>query len=78
VDYYRAFVDPEILSKFLNWVDIQSKDMDDLTAFFLLMTFPYYEQEWDLVGFLLSSVFDVTEDGEENNHSTLPREYYPD
>jgi hypothetical protein len=30
----------------------------DITVFFFLMTFPFYEHEWDIVGFLLKAVFD--------------------
>ena len=37
--------------------------MDDLTAFFILMTFPYYEHEWDMVGLVLDAVFGMDGDG---------------
>jgi hypothetical protein len=39
--------------------------MADITAFFLLMTFPFYEQEFEIVGAILDSVFGS--DGDESN-----------
>jgi len=61
-DRFVAGIDPDLLQQFLNWS--QLAPMDYLTAFFLLMTFPFYEHEWDLVGLLLDAVFGV--DGEES------------
>ena len=59
-DSYVAHIDPDVLNDFLQVAGIQSKKEDEMhegTAFFLLMTFPFYEQEWDLVGFILEEVF---------------------
>ena len=56
-DSYLAYLNPDILHEFLNLSGIQSDEMHEGTAFFLLMTFPFYEQEWDLVGYLLEEVF---------------------
>mmetsp|Transcript_5207 Transcript_5207/g.6714 ORF Transcript_5207/g.6714 Transcript_5207/m.6714 type:complete len:311 (+) Transcript_5207:84-1016(+) len=53
-DKYAAYVDPEILEKFLKWAAL---DLDAQNSLFLLMTFPFYEHEWDLFGFLLDCVF---------------------
>ena len=63
-DSYLVHLDPDILHEFLKLTGIQSKtnEMHEGTAFFLLMTFPFYEQEWDLVGYLLEEIFG---DGEE-------------
>ena len=38
--------------------------MHEGTAFFILMTFPFYEHEWDLVGYLLEETFGDDEEGE--------------
>mmetsp|Transcript_29055 Transcript_29055/g.78626 ORF Transcript_29055/g.78626 Transcript_29055/m.78626 type:complete len:310 (+) Transcript_29055:268-1197(+) len=56
-DSYLAYLDPELLEAFLEITGIKSDEMHDITAFFLLMTFPFYEQEWDLVGYLLEEIF---------------------
>jgi len=53
-DKFAAYIDPDILAKLINW---SSLELDETEYFFLLMTFPFYEQEWDLVGFVLDVVF---------------------
>mmetsp|Transcript_5346 Transcript_5346/g.7562 ORF Transcript_5346/g.7562 Transcript_5346/m.7562 type:complete len:276 (-) Transcript_5346:29-856(-) len=60
-DRFAAYVDPDVLESFLEWTNL---DMDEGTSIFLLMTFPFYEHEWDLVGFLLDSVFGAESEGE--------------
>lgn len=54
-DRYACFVDPEMLHSFQECTRLES--LDEATAFFTLMTFPFYQHEWDLVGFVLESVF---------------------
>jgi hypothetical protein len=61
-DSFMAFMDPDLLHTFLDAARIGP--MDEGTAFFLLMTFPFYESEWDLVGYVLDEVFGGG-DGEE-------------
>jgi hypothetical protein len=61
-DAFVAGMDPDVLTKFLLWTNIG--DMDDITSFFLLMTFQFYELEWDLVGYLLEGVFGPDDDDE--------------
>ncbi|CAJ1906583.1 unnamed protein product [Cylindrotheca closterium] len=63
-DTYMAFMDPELLHSFLTATKFGPMDED--TAFFLLMTFPFYEHEWDLIGFVLSEVFGSDEDLEDS------------
>jgi len=53
-DRYAAYVDPEELYKFLSCTDL---GLDEATAIYFLMTFPFFEHEWDLLGFLLDAVF---------------------
>lgn len=60
-DRFAAYVDPEMIGNFLDWTRL---DMDDGTVLFFLMTFPFYEPEWDLVGFFLSAVFGEESDEE--------------
>ena len=65
-DRFVADMDPDVLHQFLECLDLNN--MDEATAFFLLMTFPFYEHEWDLVGFVLSSVFGPSEEeGDEDD-----------
>eukprot|EP00980_Cylindrotheca_fusiformis_P030656 scaffold25176_cov191-Cylindrotheca_fusiformis.AAC.6 len=54
-DSFMAFMDPDLLHTFIDATGIGPLDED--TAFFLLMTFPFYEHEWDLIGFVLEAVF---------------------
>ena len=63
-DSYSAHLDSETLHEFLNLAGIHTKgnEMHEGTAFFLLMTFPFYEHEWDLVGYLLEEIFGDAED----------------
>ena len=53
-DRYAAYVDPEELHKFLSCTGLV---FDEATSIYFLMTFPYFEFEWDLLGFLLDAVF---------------------
>lgn len=48
------YVDPITLSNFFSWTKLEH--LDDPTALLLLMTFPYYEHKWDLVGLLFDAV----------------------
>jgi hypothetical protein len=67
-DQYAAGMDPEVVSQFTQAVQLGSS-IPDITVFFLLMTFPFYEHEWDIVGYLLKEVFDSDDDGEEEDDS---------
>ena len=60
-DRFVAGIDPDLLQQFLMATELGP--VDDVSAFFILMTFPFYEHEWDLVGLLLDAVFgDATDD----------------
>jgi hypothetical protein len=65
-DRFTAGIDPDILAQFLAWSNLPSS-MDDLTAFFLLMTFGFYEHEWDLIGLALDAVFESGDDDDDND-----------
>ncbi len=53
-DRYCAYADPEDIEDFLTTSGL---DLNAENALFFLMTFPYYEHEWDIFGFLLDCVF---------------------
>ena len=65
-DRFVAHMDADILAEFISLVG----EMDEATAFFLLMSFPFYETEWDLVGFVLDAVFGSQSDEEEEEEAT--------
>mmetsp|Transcript_19906 Transcript_19906/g.24577 ORF Transcript_19906/g.24577 Transcript_19906/m.24577 type:complete len:392 (-) Transcript_19906:29-1204(-) len=58
-DRYSAYVDPDQLTNFTSWTNLE---FDVKTLILMLMTFPFYEHEWDLVEFVLDSVFEREED----------------
>jgi hypothetical protein len=64
-DTYMTFLDPDLLDTFLESAKITP--MNEGTAFFLLMTFPYYEHEWDLVGYVLDTIFGDGDEEEEED-----------
>jgi hypothetical protein len=67
-DKFVAEMDPDVLERLLH--KAQLRPMDDITAFFLLMTFPFYEHEWDLIGFILDSVFGSDGDSQDGSHNS--------
>jgi hypothetical protein len=58
-DVFTAGVDPDILQQCLSELGLDDPALseDDRAAIFLLMSFPFYEHEWDLVGFVLDAAF---------------------
>ena len=63
-DYYSAFVNPSILT---DWYTTWKSKLDDAATLYLLMTFPFYEHEWDIVGYLMDTVFDQMDDDDETD-----------
>ena len=61
-DVFTAYLDPDVLRDLLE--SARLLPMSEASAFFLLMTFPFYEHEWDLVGYVLQEVFGAGSDGE--------------
>ena len=68
-DRFSAAMDPDAVHHFLENIGLD--DTDEATAFFLLMTFPFYESaEWDLVGYVLESVFGYESDDDKGGDET--------
>lgn len=67
-DEYLAYLDPDLLHEFLRMTGLEP--MEEGTAFFLLMTFPFFEHEWDLVGYVLDEVFGSGEEEEEDEEES--------
>jgi len=51
-DKFYAGIDPDALSAFLEWTQLE---LEDLAAFCLLFSFPFFEHEWDLPGYILDA-----------------------
>lgn len=62
-DQYVSFLDADVMQSFLDSASLLP--MHDGTAFFLLMTFPFFEHEWDIVGFVLDQFFGGDSDDDE-------------
>jgi len=67
-DQYGAYVDSEVLMKFLRWSNLK---LDDSSSVFFFLTFPFYEHEWDLVSFVLDATFG--EDGESTEDDSIDK-----
>lgn len=70
-DRYACYVDPESLELFQKAANLTN--LSEATAFFTLMVFPFYQHEFDLVGFVLDSIFgndddDSVGDGENDDN----------
>ncbi|KAL7539194.1 hypothetical protein ACHAWF_006331 [Thalassiosira exigua] len=61
-DRFGVSVNPENVVAFLEEANI---NLNEQTVFQFLLSFPFYEVEWDIPGFLLMSLFD-DEDGEDD------------
>lgn len=51
-DKFYAGIDPDALSAFLEWTQLE---LEDLAAFCLLFSFPFFEHEWDIPGYILDA-----------------------
>jgi len=58
-DRFGVFVNPEIVVDFLNRANM---NLNERSVFYFFLTFPFYEHEWDICGFLLTALFDDDED----------------
>ena len=65
-DRYYAGMDPDVLARFLQWTQLgkTTKSLDQVKCLFMILTLPYYESEWDIVGMVLSATFGEEDDDE--------------
>ena len=61
-DKYTAYLDPDELINFLTWTRLE---MDEVSVIFYLLSHPFYENEWDIVGYILDTLFD--DDGNDSD-----------
>ena len=66
-DRYIAGIDPDVLANFLKWTHLGGEMADDLNSFYFLMTFAFYETEFDLLGYLLEGVFGPDDQDKDND-----------
>jgi hypothetical protein len=69
-DVFAGGVDPDVLQELLAELRVDDPVLtdDDSAAIFLLMTFPFYEHEWDMVGYVLDSAFGPDGDDDSDDH----------
>ena len=67
-DRFGVLVDPQSVVGFLDRVNM---NLNEQSVIYLLLTLPFYEHEWDMSGFVLSSMFnDDDDDMDEEDGST--------
>jgi len=62
-DQYHVYIDPEQMMQFLFWTGIRFDE--ELSALFFLLTFPYFEHEWDIVDYVEAVVHDDDDDDDD-------------
>lgn len=58
-DRFGVFADPQLIVGFLDRVNM---NLNEQSVMYLLLTLPLYEHEWDISGFVLSTMFDDDDD----------------
>jgi hypothetical protein len=65
-DRFGVFVDPQCIVSFLDRINM---NLNEQSVIYFLLTFPFYEHEWDLSGFILSMFDDGEMEHEEEDDS---------
>lgn len=65
-DRFGVFVDPQCIVSFLDRINM---NLNEQSVIYFLLTFPLYEHEWDLSGFILSMFDDDEMEHEEEDDS---------
>jgi hypothetical protein len=63
-DRFGVFVDPQHIVCFLDRVNM---NLNEQSVIYFLLTLPFYEHEWDISGFVLSSMFDDDDDDDDDS-----------
>jgi len=66
-DRFGVFVDPQSVVGFLDRVNM---NLNEQSVIYLLLTLPFYEHEWDMSGFVLSSMFNDDDDDMDEEDGT--------
>ena len=69
-DRFGVHINPENVVSFLDHMNI---NFNEQSVFYFLLSFPFYEHEWDISGFLLTALFDdeVGEDDEDEEEQMM-------
>ena len=70
-DRFGVFVDPQCIVTFLDRLNM---NLNEQSVIYFLLTIPLYEHEWDMSGFVLSSMFDDEDGMSEGDGSTESNE----
>ena len=62
-DRFGVFVDPQCIVGFLDRLNM---NLNEQSVIYFLLTIPLYEHEWDMSGFVLSSMFADDDDDEDD------------
>ena len=67
-DRFGVHINPENVVSFLDHMNI---NFNEQSVFYFLLTFPFYEHEWDISGFLLTALFDDEGDYEDEEEQMM-------
>jgi len=63
-DRFGVHINPENVVSFLDYMNI---NFNEQSVFYFLLSFPFYEHEWDISGFLLTALFDDEDEVDEED-----------
>ena len=63
-DRFGVYIHPENVVAFLDRTNL---NLNDRSVFYFLLTFPFYEHEWDIPGFVCGALFDDDDDDDDDN-----------
>jgi hypothetical protein len=63
-DRFGVYINPENVVAFLDRTNL---NLNDRSVFYFLLTFPFYEHEWDIPGFVLDALFDDDDDDDDED-----------
>jgi len=67
-DRFGVHINPENVVSFLDHMNI---NFNEQSVFYFLLSFPFYEHEWDISGFLLTALFDDEDEDDEEDEEQM-------
>ena len=64
-DRFGVYIHPENVVAFLDRTNL---NLNDRSVFYFLLTFPFYEHEWDIPGFVFGALFDDDDDDDDDDN----------
>jgi len=62
-DRFGVYINPENVVAFLDRTNL---NLNDRSVFYFLLTFPFYEYEWEIPGFVFDALFDDEDDDDDD------------